>query len=187
MTICETYAAISQFDSADRMLTRALELARRTKAGDHELIAGCMSDLGSCASMGRARPPMPIRCSATRWRAAAAVEGRQRGAGASLNDVAYGLQAQGRVARRCRCTRTALAMRRRVSQGDHRDVSESLSNLGFCLASLGRLTEAMAMHVAALEMRQRLSKGDHPDIALSLNNVGSTLTLLGCASRRCPV
>jgi serine/threonine protein kinase/tetratricopeptide (TPR) repeat protein len=179
-TIGATYTDISEFAPADRMLSGALDLARQHWPGDHEMTAGCLSDLGTLRVAGQGRTVEGERL------VREALEMRRRlwngdreETAQSLNDEAYCVQALGRPADALPLYEEALAIRRRLTPGDDRQVAESLSNLAYCLAALGRLEPASTNHHAALAMRRRLYRGDHPDIVVSLNNLAMTLLLLG--------
>jgi tetratricopeptide (TPR) repeat protein len=73
----------------------------------------------------------------------------------------------------------ALAIRRRLYEGDHPDIAASLSNLADDLRDLGELNQARELHEQALAIRRRLYEGDHPDIAASLSNLADDLRDLG--------
>jgi tetratricopeptide (TPR) repeat protein/transcriptional regulator with XRE-family HTH domain len=73
----------------------------------------------------------------------------------------------------------ALAMRRKLHEGDHPEVARGLVHLAVDLNELGDPSRARELHELALEMRMRLYSGDHPDIAHSLDNLGNVLHILG--------
>ncbi len=73
----------------------------------------------------------------------------------------------------------ALAMRRRLHEGDHPEIARGLVHLAVDLNELGDPARAQDLHELALQMRRRLYSGDHPDIAHSLDNLGNVLHILG--------
>jgi tetratricopeptide (TPR) repeat protein len=77
----------------------------------------------------------------------------------------------------------ALAIRRRLYQGDHPDIARSLNNLAIVLEELGEQSRARDLDEQALQMRQRLYEGDHPDVARSLHNFGIDLYAIGDHAR----
>jgi tetratricopeptide (TPR) repeat protein len=73
----------------------------------------------------------------------------------------------------------ALAMCRRLYDGDHPEVANSLNVLAIDLHRLGEVGRARELHEQALAMRQRLYDGDHRDVALSTSNLANDLHDLG--------
>ncbi len=72
----------------------------------------------------------------------------------------------------------ALAMRRRLHDGDHPEVARALVHLAVDLNELGDSAHARDLHHQALAMRRRLHPGDHVDLAHSLDNLGNVLHVL---------
>jgi CHAT domain-containing protein/tetratricopeptide (TPR) repeat protein len=90
----------------------------------------------------------------------------------SLNNLAGVRRDRGRPADAEALYRDALAMTRRLVDGDHSAVAVGLNNLGFLYFVQGKLADAEPLLADALAMRRRLHKGDHPDTALALSNLG---------------
>ena len=97
----------------------------------------------------------------------------------SLNNLAFLLQAQGKLADAEPLLRDALDMRKRLFKGDHPDVANSLNNLASLLNAQAKLAEAEPLLRDALAMCKRLFKGDHPDVATSLGNLAALLLAQG--------
>jgi eukaryotic-like serine/threonine-protein kinase len=74
---------------------------------------------------------------------------------------------------------SALAIRRRLYQGDHRDVAESLRHLGWVERERGEFSDAEAHYREALAMRRRLFGRFHSDVVQSTNDVGLVLRSRG--------
>ena len=73
----------------------------------------------------------------------------------------------------------ALAINRRLYDGDHLHVATNLNHLGRDLYLLGEVKRAVELHEQALAMFQRLGKGDHRQHAYSLLNLANDLRDLG--------
>jgi tetratricopeptide (TPR) repeat protein len=77
----------------------------------------------------------------------------------------------------------ALAINRRLFNGDHLHVATSLNLLGRDLYLLGEVKRALELHEQALAMFQRLYQGDHRQHAYSLLNLANDLRDLGEVER----
>ena len=77
----------------------------------------------------------------------------------------------------------ALAINRRLFNGDHLHVATSLNLLGRDLYLLGEVKRALEQHEQALAMFQRLYQGDHRQHAYSLLNLANDLRDLGKVER----
>jgi tetratricopeptide (TPR) repeat protein len=77
----------------------------------------------------------------------------------------------------------ALAINRRLYQGDHPATAQTLSNLALDMRRLGDVEQARKLDTQALEMRQRLYANDHPAIADSLAGLAANLRALGDAKQ----
>jgi tetratricopeptide (TPR) repeat protein/CHAT domain-containing protein len=93
----------------------------------------------------------------------------------SLNDLAVVLNSQGKYAGAEPLHREALAMRRRLFQGDHPDLAASLNNLAVVLHEQRKYADAEPFHREALAMCRRLFKGDNPHVADSLYSLAVAL------------
>jgi tetratricopeptide (TPR) repeat protein len=123
-TIGKTYLDISEFKPADRMLSRAFELATITWKGDHEVVAGSQNDLGLVhANTGR------LAEAESDFAAALAMQrrlfsGDHRAIAESLNNLAYCIQALGRPTEALPCT----ASRSRCANGFSRAITRISRN-----------------------------------------------------------
>ena len=97
----------------------------------------------------------------------------------SLSNLANDLRVLGEVQRARELHEQALAMLRRLFEGDHRHVATSLANLANDLHVLGQVQEARELDEQALAMHQRLHDGDHPEIASGLRNLASVQSDVG--------
>ena len=97
------------------------------------------------------------------------------------------LNALGKPTRALPHYQEALAIRKRLFEGDHASVASSLNNLAYVLGDLGRIQEARPMYEEALAMRRRLFEGDHPDVAQALNNLAYAWGLLGKPQQALPL
>ncbi len=94
---------------------------------------------------------------------------------ASLNNVAFCLNALGRSAEALPKYEAALAMWQRLFKGDNEDVATGLNNVASCLQDLGRPEKALPRFETALAMRRRVLPADHIDIRISEFNLGRIL------------
>ncbi len=69
----------------------------------------------------------------------------------------------------------ALALRRRLHDGDHADLAASMYNLATVLRFRGEFESAEALFRDALAMRRRLFGDQHPTVVKSLNGLGFVL------------
>jgi tetratricopeptide (TPR) repeat protein len=97
-----------------------------------------------------------------------------------LTSIGIYLRGRGLDVRRAReLHEQALAMRKRLYDGDHPSVAASLTTLSIDLHVQGEYQQAREVDEQALAMYQRLHGGDHPNVATSLSNLASDLYVLG--------
>lgn len=121
------------------------------------------------------------------WEAALATRRRAYGdsdhpeVAATLNNIAYCLEALGRASEALSRHEAALEMQKRLHpDGDHPGLALGHNNVAVCLESVGRADEALQHYEAALAMWTRMHR-DHDDreVAIGLNNVAACLESLG--------
>jgi tetratricopeptide (TPR) repeat protein len=163
--------------AALQLAQQALDLERRTHAGEHEHIAAAMHAVGSAQySLGRFDD-----AEATLREGAAML--KRRGVETAdlvelINDWAGALIGLDRYKEAIPPIEEALQIGRRLFPGGHRDIAISLGNLALCRKNLGDLEGAEREYVKTIETYRQLIKGDHPDIAILLGNLGSVRTRL---------
>jgi CHAT domain-containing protein/tetratricopeptide (TPR) repeat protein len=91
---------------------------------------------------------------------------------AAMNNLAHFLESQKKLDEAEPLFRDALAMKRRVFQGDHVHIAEGCYSLGYLLNTRGRFAEAEPLYRESVEMFKRLSSEDSPALARSLTSLG---------------
>ncbi len=97
----------------------------------------------------------------------------------SYNNVAYNLNAQGRLQEAEPLFRKALEICERVLGEEHPSTATSYNNVASNLNAQGRLQEAEPLYRKALEICERVLGEEHPSTATSYNNVASNLNAQG--------
>jgi tetratricopeptide (TPR) repeat protein len=105
----------------------------------------------------------------------------------SINFTANCLDNLGRSAEALPMHEAALAMSRRIYQGDTTNSAGIQEALGVCLDHLGRPAEALTNCQAALALYQRLHKGDTREVAMCQAAVAVYLDQLGRSSEALPM
>ena len=90
---------------------------------------------------------------------------------ASLNNLAFFYEEQGRYEQAEPLYEQALAMMRKLRGEDHPNVATSLNNLAELHRSQGHYEQAEPLYEQALALRRKLLGEDHPAVATSLNNL----------------
>ena len=177
-TIGATYRELALYDEAQKMLERAVPLARSLFSGNHPETARALTDLAQLfndnGDLDRAEPL---------YREALAMEqalhpGDDAHVALALNNVCSLLADRGDDTAAEPLCRQALDMRRRLFHGDHEDVAESLNNLGNVVRGRDP-AEAARLFREALDMNRRLYPGVHPRVAAGMNNLSVVLKGLG--------
>jgi tetratricopeptide (TPR) repeat protein len=186
LTIGNTLREISAFDDAAAMLEPALDLARRTNAGDHPDTASALGYLG-WLRLDTGNFPTALELFEE------SLEMRQRlypgdhpDVASSIDRVASGLEKSGRYSDALTRFQEALAMDQRLYPGDHKEVADMLGNVAQSLHLNSRSADALAVQEKALAMYQRLYDGDHPLIAITLGNQAGCLRALGRSDEALP-
>ncbi|MHC5821704.1 MAG: tetratricopeptide repeat protein, partial [Nostoc sp.] len=97
--------------------------------------------------------------------------GLEEDVAASLNNLAFLYDSQGRYSEAEPLYIQALALRRQLLGDEHPDVATSLNNLAGLYDAQGRYSEAEPLYIQALALRRKLLGEEHPSVATSLNNL----------------
>jgi len=90
-----------------------------------------------------------------------------------LNDQAMLLEDRGGIQTAEVLIRQALAMKRRIIEGDHPSIGRSLNNLASNLSAQGKYEEAESIYREALDLRKRIHGPGSVEVARLLNNLGT--------------
>ncbi|MCJ7629250.1 MAG: serine/threonine-protein kinase, partial [Longimicrobiales bacterium] len=168
-----------EYDEAERVLERALEIRRLKLGEDHPEVAITLGLLGQLHATLGDRP------GAERYhREALAVQRRVYPGGhpdiaRSLDQLAITVEVQGRSLEADSLYQEALALRREWLGDAHPDVAATLNNMAVLRYRMGRYAEAAeAMQGALAAWRSALGDG-HVNVAAGLNNLGTMLRELG--------
>ncbi len=169
------YRDLGQFDKAEAMDRRALQLNRRLFGGEHANVADSMYDLALTLTKQK------------NWMKPKACIGRHWLYGGScvatitplwLNHSmtwASRFISSRRMLRRKPLYREALAVQRKLFGDEDVAVAESLSSLAGLLRVEGRLSEAEKLHREALAIRRKVFGNEHSKVATSVNSLGNLL------------
>jgi tetratricopeptide (TPR) repeat protein len=169
-----TANARNDFDAAEEMFHRALEIRRRRLGPHSEAVAWCLGNLSEVTRrLGRldeaeefAREALSIsklfgdEHTHTAW---------------ALTVLARALQAKGHDAAAEPLYRDALAMRRRLKGDDCLDAAWDLRDLGLLLSKKGDHAAAEPLFRQSLAVRRRLLGDEHPHTNLALNDLALVL------------
>jgi tetratricopeptide (TPR) repeat protein len=97
--------------------------------------------------------------------------GLEEGLAASLNNLAYLYESQGRYEEAEPLFLQTLEVTKRLLGEDHLSVAVSLNNVALLYEAQGRYEEAEPLFLQTLEVTKRLLGEDHPDVAIGLNNL----------------
>ena len=163
-----------EFDEAEEILRRALEIHRRTAGPEDVHVARGMNHLGTALfRRGDYDAAEPL------LRAALELSRHQEDAGsdvaAGLNDLGMLLYGRGDYTAAEPLLAEAAAMRRELLGEDHPAVADTLSNLASALSRQGRYEDAERHQRESLDIRQSILGPEHPRVAVSLNNLGLIL------------
>ncbi len=164
-----------EYDDAERLLRRTLELRERALGADHPTIAGTANNLGNIlAGQGRFEE--------AQQQLQRAVEVYERALGSSHPNVASSLanlgnvlDSQGKYEDAERAHRRALELEMAALGEDHPDVARSLNNLALVLGSRGEHEDAERLYRQALTIRERHLGLEHPDVATTAFNLAHAL------------
>jgi eukaryotic-like serine/threonine-protein kinase len=94
---------------------------------------------------------------------------------ASISNMGFLLQSQGKLDEAERYNREAAEALRRVLGVEHQQTLDAINNLSTVLQARGKLAEAEPLAREALEIRRRVLGAEHPDTLISISNVGALL------------
>ena len=174
-----TLNAQGQYDDAEPLLRKVLEILTRVLGEDHPDTATSYNNLASnLNARGHYDEAEPLQRKALEIRTRVLGEDHPDTA-ISYNNIAGNLNDQGRYDEAEPLFRKALEIRTRVLGEDHPDTANSYDNLAGNLNVQGRYDEAEPLHRRALEIRNRVLGEDHPNTAMSYNNIASNLDARG--------
>jgi tetratricopeptide (TPR) repeat protein len=171
----EVYRNLGQFDKAESLLVRALEVRRKAWGPEHVEVAAGLSALAV---------HYRVRGDAVRGdsllREALAMQRRLLPPGdpaiaTSLSELARLKADQSQDLESERLYREALTIRRRALGPTHRDVAISLRNVGAILRRQRRYAEAVPFYQDALATGIRALGPDHPDVIFLKQQLATVL------------
>jgi tetratricopeptide (TPR) repeat protein len=167
---------IAEFDKAETLYRRALNIREAFLGPDHPDIAHRLNNLARLLSdTNRNREAEPM------FRQALCITEASLGpdhpdVAHSLNNLAALLSDTNRECEAEPMYRRALRIRDASLGPDHPDVASSLNNLALLLSDTNRKREAEPMYRRALSIFETSLGSDHPLVAQSLNNLGLLLS-----------
>lgn len=164
------YRALGQFDAAQPLMERALELRRKEYGADHRKAITSLDELAlTLQYAGRLKEAEPL--------AREALERKQRifgdefvGTLIAQNNVGLLLRAQGKLAEAEPFLQQAADTGRRVLGNDHKDTLNFIANFGLVLTERGRLEAAEPLVREVLEARKRTLGNSDRSTLLAMNN-----------------
>jgi tetratricopeptide (TPR) repeat protein/predicted Ser/Thr protein kinase len=185
--IGKVYKDIADFETAEKVLAPAVELAAKAHGPESPEYATAMQSYALCLnSLGRFTEALPM------FNESLAIRrklhpGDHPDITHSLNNIGFCLDSLGRPDEALPLFEEALAMSRRLFPGDHEDVAVGRVMYATCLEHLGRAVESLAQHEGAMKMYQRLYPGDHPEVARGINNYANCLLTLSRHAEALPL
>ena len=171
----ETYFTLAQYDKAEPLLGRALEIDQAAYGPEHPDVAIRLNDLARLLQatnrLGEAEPLMRRALKITQ----AAYGPDHREVASYLNNLAQLLQVTNRLGEAEPLMRRALEITQAAYGPDHPNVATCLNNLALLLQATNRLGEAELLIRRALEITQAAYGPDHPEVASYLNNLALLL------------
>ena len=175
ITLGQVYRDLGEFQKAEAMHRRALDLNRERFGNQHDAVADAMHSLSVVLRNQRnlqeaeflEREALAIRMNLH--------SGNDSLVADSLDALGVILHQQWRNAEAEPLHREALAIRRKVFGDEHPAVADTLSNLAILVRIEGRLSESESMHREALAIRRKLFGNDHPEVASSVGGLANLL------------
>ncbi|MBD2161203.1 tetratricopeptide repeat protein [Limnothrix sp. FACHB-1083] len=164
------YYSQGQYEAAEPLYRRALEIQERVLGADHPDTAASLNNLAELyRSQGRYEAAEPL------YRRALEIWERVLGAdhpdtAGSLNNLALLYSSQGRYEAAEPLLRRALEIKERVLGADHPDTAQSLNNLALLYKSQGRYEAAEPLYRRCLEIFLEKLGQDHPNTQTVLGN-----------------
>jgi TPR repeat protein len=188
-TIGQVYFALGQFGQAEMMHREALRLRIKVFGKENLLVAASLYDLSDALLRQDANPEKQTEAEALLREALTKqrkLHNESQDVARSLNDLAYLLMHEGKLAESESLIQQSLAMRRKLLGNGHSDVAWSLQGLCEVLLQEGRHAEAEPLAREALTIRKKLYGEEHPDVARSLYYLARTLEAQGKLAEAVP-
>ena len=168
-----------EYDEADRLLTEALALQRRTFGRNSAEAATTLAALADLKSFtGKYDEGQPLIEEALRIRRRLYGELSPEVA-TSLGDLGVNVGERGDMRQAEAYLRQSLTLLRKLHPEPHPELDEAINNLAWALEGLDRFKEAEALHRESLAMKRKLFASPHPLLAAGLNNVAYDLEMRG--------
>ncbi|HEY7501766.1 MAG TPA: serine/threonine-protein kinase [Vicinamibacterales bacterium] len=169
------YRELGEYDSAQRLLERALALRTAASGREHEQIPDAMSELARLW-LDKGKPEEAERLQ----REALALRRNSRGpatpdVGENLRDLASVLTTRGKFDEAEKMLREALALHESYYGAEHEEIASDLTGLQSTLRARGQSEPAIAAARRALDMRLKLLGTDHLETATAMNNLAILL------------
>ena len=173
------YFAMGQYEQAETLLIKIVEMARKLLPKGHSQIAVHINNLAALyEAQGRYLEAEQLLKEALDISQKALPESNLNLA-THLNNLATLYEAQGRYLEAEPLSIQALEIRKTALPAGHPDTATSLNNLASLYESQNRFSEAEPLYKEALAMRQTILPKGHPDIAGGLNNLAGLYRLQG--------
>jgi len=173
------HIGLANYDVADSLLHRAVELHRQAQAStDLNLAASIHYRAGALDGQGQYALAESLAREALQIRQTILDEPGLEVAD-SWNAVALALRRQGKYPAAESLYRKSLDVRQQLHEHPHADISETQNNLGQLLTERGEYATAESLHRQALASRKELFGDEHPYTAESLNNLAQAVQRQG--------
>ncbi len=178
-TIGVVYHNLGQYETAERLIERALGLRRQVFGEQHVEVAESLNDLGwLLVFRGDYRQAEPLLRQALAMRRELLGEEHLEVA-ESLHNLGGVLYASGATAETEAVIRQALAIRRRLLGEEDFLVLKTQTGLAVLASNRGDYPQAEQLYRQVLARKQRQLSEDHPLVARVMNNLGNVLHALG--------
>ncbi|MEM6337196.1 MAG: tetratricopeptide repeat-containing protein kinase family protein, partial [Bacteroidota bacterium] len=176
--LASSHHAWGDYDEAEGLYRRALELLRGVLGPDDPRVADAMNDLALLLYDNGATDEAEVltrRALATREQAAVPAQDVAE----SLNLLGLIVQAGGDEQAALAAYTRSLQLRRRTLGERHLKTAATMNNLALLHKEYGRLGEAEALMSQVLDIERAALGEAHPSVATSLNNYGRLLRSMG--------
>lgn len=175
-TIGNTYRAIASYDDAQRVLGPAVDLSRRTYAGDHPAIATALLDVAELlVEKGDFASAKPVATEALEMSRRLEPDGSAHLARA-LGALAAVVHPLGDPVAAESLAREAIAILRTLSPRPREALPNALEALSGILRDQGKRADAEALVRESLAIRRAAAPGDDPGVAIALGNLATLRT-----------
>jgi serine/threonine protein kinase/tetratricopeptide (TPR) repeat protein len=171
--LAAVYHAQRQFDKAEQLFVKALEVSRRVKGEEHPVTLTALSWLaGLYQTQGRLDKAEQLFVKALE--VSRRVKGEEDPATLTcLINLGALHQAQRQFARAEPLYLQALETRRRVLGEEHPDTITAMNNLASLYKDQGRLDKALPLYVQTVELSRRVKGAEHPHTLTSMGGLAT--------------